>query len=214
MPDWRRWAPGGMLAVGCLLLLSVNRQHTMPLARPLGEIPRSLLGREALDRTISEAEQRVAGMDDYLLRWYVVPGDSVADFSTYVGYYERQSQGETIHSPKNCLPGAGWEVLEAGDRPVDVAGAPVTVNRYLLSNAGERALVYYWYQGRGRVAANEYRVKWDLLRDSALRGRSEEALVRIVVPLTGRMPLARADSVAAAAAGELIPAVHGVLPGY
>ncbi len=214
MRNWQRWAPGGMLAAGCLLLLSVNRQHTMPLARPLGEIPRTIVGREALDRTIGEEERRIAGMDDYLLRWYVVPGDTLADFSTYVGYYQRQSQGETIHSPKNCLPGAGWEALEAGDRAVATPTGLVSVNRYLLSNAGERALVYYWYQGRGRVAANEYRVKWDLLRDSALRGRSEEALVRIVVPLNSRMPVERADSVASAVAGELVPAVHSVLPGY
>ena len=92
MRNWQRWAPGGMLAAGCLLLLSVNRQHTMPLARPLGEIPRTMVGRAAHDRNISEKEQAVAGMDDYLLRWYAVPGDSIADFSTYVGYYERQSQ--------------------------------------------------------------------------------------------------------------------------
>ncbi len=214
MRDWHRWAPGGMLAVGCLLLLSVNRQHTMALARPLGEIPRTMAGRTGIDRVISEKEQRVAGMDEYLLRYHAVPGDSLADFTTYVGYYERQSQGETIHSPKNCLPGAGWEALEAGERAVDAPGGPVVVNRYLLSNAGERALVYYWYQGRGRVAANEYRVKWDLLRDSALRGRSEEALVRIVVPLNARMPLERADSLASAAAAELIPAVYAVLPEY
>jgi len=203
-----------MLAAGCLLLLSVNRQHTMALARPLGEIPRTMVGRTGIDRAISDKEQRVAGMDDYLLRYYAVPGDSLADFTTYVGYYERQSQGETIHSPKNCLPGAGWEALEAGERALEAPGGRVVVNRYLLSNTGERALVYYWYQGRGRVAANEYRVKWDLLRDSALRGRSEEALVRIVVPLSGRMPLERADSVASAAAAELIPAVYAVLPEY
>jgi EpsI family protein len=203
-----------MLAAGCLLLLSVNRQHTMALLRPLGEIPRTMVGRTGIDRTISEKEQRVAGMDAYLLRYYAMPGDSLADFTTYVGYYERQSQGETIHSPKNCLPGAGWEALEAGERAVDAPGGRVVVNRYLLSNTGERALVYYWYQGRGRVAANEYRVKWDLLRDSALRGRSEEALVRIVVPLNALMPLERADSVASAAAAELIPAVYAVLPEY
>ena len=90
----------------------------------------------------------------------------------------------------------------------------MAVNRYLLSNAGERALVYYWYQGRGRVASNEYRVKWDLLRDSALRGRSEEALVRIVVPISPRMPIERADSVAGAAAVALVPAVFEALPAY
>ncbi len=54
----------------------------------------------------------------------------------------------------------------------------------MLQRGRERALILYWYQGRGRVQADEYAVKWQLLRDSALRGRSEEALVRIVMPIT------------------------------
>ena len=48
-------------------------------------------------------------MSDYVARVYA--RDSVMLFSTLVSYYERQSQGKTIHSPRNCLPGAGWEIL-------------------------------------------------------------------------------------------------------
>jgi hypothetical protein len=71
--------------------------------------------------------------------------------------------------------------------------------------------VLYWYQGRGRVAANEYLVKWDLLRDQALYGRSDEALVRIIVPVTGSEDAAynRAVNIAAG----LVPAVDRALPG-
>jgi hypothetical protein len=49
--------------------------------------------------------------------------------------------------------------------------------------SGARAVVYYWYQGRGRVEANEYMVKWDLVRDAVLRRRTDEALVRLVFPV-------------------------------
>ena len=111
-----------------------------------------------------------------------------------MGYYDYQVQGKTIHSPRNCLPGAGWEVLQGGTTPVDVAGGRrYQVNRFLLANGRAKALVYYWYQGRGRVEANEYRVKWNLLRDAAISGRTEESLVRIVLPL-GDSTLARAGS--------------------
>jgi EpsI family protein len=84
------------------------------------------------------------------------------------------------------------------------------VNRYLLVNSGRRALVYYWYQGRGRVEADEYRVKLQLLRDSALRGRTEEALVRVVVPVNGDER--DATALATWVAGQLLPAVGRVLP--
>lgn len=207
MREWTRWAPGTTLAVGCLLLLNVSRQSSMPLAMPLATIPSVLAGQKGFDREIDPEQQRVAGMSDYLFRAYS-PNDSTADFTVYVGYYERQTQGRTIHSPKNCLPGAGWETVEGGT--VTVAGREV--NRALLGNSGQRALVYYWYQGRGRVASNEYGVKLDLMRDAALRGRTEESLVRIVVGLRPDLDLTRADSLAQAAAVELMPAVDRVMP--
>jgi EpsI family protein len=133
-------------------------------------------------------------------------------FSIYVGYYDHQTQGKTIHSPKNCLPGSGWEALAQAERQVPTPGGRETVNRYLLQNGQERALVFYWYQGRGRVAANEYRVKWELLRDAALTGRSEEALVRIVIRLRPDRNEEQAERLATRVAGELIPSVFAVLP--
>jgi EpsI family protein len=89
----------------------------------------------------------------------------------------------------------------------------VTVNRYLIQNGTSRAIVLYWYQGRGRVAASEYAVKWDLLRDAALRGRTEEALVRVAVPVDGdENAEAAAFDLAARVAGSVIPSVFLALP--
>jgi EpsI family protein len=221
MTGWRQYVPAGVLAVGCALLLSVRSQDDVRLAAPLASIPRELAGYPAAnDVTIDDDQRRVAGMSDYVMR--VFQHDSTDAFSVYVGYYASQRQGKTIHSPRNCLPGAGWEVMQNGTKHIPTAdGGAYEVNRYVLANGSARALVYYWYQGRGRVAWNEYAVKWNLLRDAALTGRSEEALVRIVVPLTPMKAeasgaadpsLQHADSVAFAAATRLIPEVRRVLP--
>jgi EpsI family protein len=216
MHKLRLFAPAAILGVGCVLLFGVHLQHPVRLERPLRSMPLKLAGAIGTDRDVSAAEQQVAGMSDYLFR--IFRRDSVPLFSVYVGYYESQTTGRTIHSPKNCLPGAGWQALESGSRTLVVGGAPVTVNRYLLANGPARALVYYWYQGRGRVAHSEYRVKWDLLRDAARYGRSEEALVRVVVPIpreAGRADgISKAEEIARAAAAELIPRVEQVLPSW
>ena len=204
------YVPAVLLGLGILLLLGVDRQRAMPLRLPLSEIPTRILERQGRDLPVSAEEQRVAGMNSFVFREY--RADSVTAFSVYVGYYEQQTQGRTIHSPRNCLPGAGWEPLEVSDREISLGGEPVMVRRYVLANDTKRALVYYWYQGRGRISSNEYRVKWELLRDAAFRGRSEEALVRIVLPLEGSEPAA--DSLAAAAARVLIPAIDRSLPEY
>jgi EpsI family protein len=218
MRNVQRWAPAAILAAGCLLMASVSAQRAMPLRAELSTLPTTLDGYVGRDQTIGAEEQRVAGMSKYVLRMFAPAGapDSTAAgasaFSVYVGYYAQQTQGRTIHSPKNCLPGAGWEALTAGYRDIGTPGGPVRVNRYLLANKANRALVYYWYQGRGRIQANEYRVKLELMRDAALRGRTEEALVRIVVPLGDSARDADAEALADRVAEQLIPKVYQVLP--
>jgi EpsI family protein len=201
------WLPAGVLTAGCSLLLLAGQQRTMPLVQPLSGLPTQILGLDGKDVVIRPEEQAIAGMSSYILRTF---GRTGTEFSVYVGYYEAQNQGKSIHSPKNCLPGAGWEPMAAGTTSVPTARGPVTVNRYLLGKGTSTALVYYWYQGRGRIASNEYAVKWDLLRDKALWGRSEEALVRIVVPSNG--PPAAMDSLATRVAAVLIPEVEARLP--
>jgi EpsI family protein len=169
---------------------------------------------------VTEEERRVAGMTDYVARAYAQ--DTIVAFTTLVSYYDRQSQGKTIHSPRNCLPGAGWEVLRSGTRAVEADGVSHVVNHYTLKNGPATAVVYYWYQGRGRIVASEYQVKWNLLRDAALLGHTEEALVRVVAyvnPPGGtkdsasvERAFADADAKGAAIAGKLIGEVTRVLP--
>lgn len=207
-----RFVPGLILAAGCGMLFQTRQQDVVDLRQPLSTLPDTLLGYPGTDVTLSKGTQRVAGMTSYVFREFKADSTGPWEFSVYVGYYDSQNQGRTIHSPKNCLPGAGWEVISSGKTEVNAAGTPQQVNRYLLGNRGTRAMVYYWYQGRGRISSNEYRVKWELLRDKALAGRSEEALVRIVVPMAGTE--AQADSVASKVAAEVIPAVWGVLPPF
>ena len=204
-----RWIPAFLLGAGCLLTLGVDRQRNMPLAEPLDSIPMTLGGMSGRDLEIAENERLAAGMTSYIFRVFE---EGPSPISVYVGYYDHQTQGKTIHSPKNCLPGSGWEALEAAPIAVTSANGPVTVNRYLLQNKNQQALVFYWYQGRGRVAASEYRVKWELLRDAALKARTEEAMVRIVVPLRAADDDAAADLVAGSTVRALVPELRRVLP--
>ncbi len=211
--------PATVMAIGMILIQSATRQTPVLLDAPLKTMPLRLAGFSGTERPVTEEEQRIAGMSDYVFR--VFARDTTAAFSVYVGYYESQVTGKTIHSPRNCLPGAGWQQVESGRQTLTLNGQTVTVNRYLLANGPSQAVVYYWYQGRGRVAWSEYRVKWDLLRDAARHGRTEEALVRIMVPLAEATAgsaaelaarVKRADDVATQVAHELLPQVERVLP--
>lgn len=202
------WVPAGILAAGCALMVTVGGQRPRHLVAPLSSLPLEVEGFVARDLTIDPAELRVAGPHDYLMRLF--QDSTRTRLSLYVGFYEQQRQGKTIHSPKNCLPGAGWEPVQAGVRTVETSRGPITINQYLIAKGNAQALVYYWYQGRGRVEANEYRVKLDMVRDAAISRRSDEALVRIVVPV--EQARSDAEKLGDAAVRRLYPALAAVLP--
>lgn len=210
MGSMRAWTPALLLGAGALLVLGIRDPEGAALRQPLSTLPNAIGAFVSEDQFISAEELAANGASEYLLRSFKEPAGPV--FSVYIGYYAHQRGGRTIHSPKNCLPGSGWEPLSAGIREVAVPGGTVEVNRYMLAQGGQRALVYYWYQGRGRVAASEYRVKWELLRDATLKARTEEAMVRIVVPVGSESDDARADQVADDMVRQLVPALYRVLP--
>ena len=209
------WAPAIVLAVGALLAtLGVQSQRSLLLRGPLATaIPREIEGYGSRDIELTADEGEVAGVTSYLSRLFA-PADTAAPgprfFAVYIGYYDRQTSGKTIHSPKNCLPGAGWEPLVNQRSAIATDSGSFTVNRWLIQKGNEQALVLYWYQGRGRVQASEYAVKWDLVRDAALRRRSEEALVRIVVPI--RTTETEAFELASRIAGRLVSSLDATLP--
>jgi EpsI family protein len=216
MSNTLKWVPFALLLGGVLLLSGgVTQQKDVPLRIPLDEaVPAVMKGLVAHDIEISADEQRIAGMSSFVLRAYMeegAPATTAPAYTVYVGYYERQYQGKTIHSPKNCLPGGGWEPLVASREVLDTPLGPAPVNRYLIGNGPAKAMVLYWYQGRGRIAANEYLVKWDLLRDQAIFGRSDEALVRVIVPVTTTEEAAYEQAVRVAQ--ELVVHVDRALPG-
>jgi EpsI family protein len=133
------------------------------------------------DGRFDEETEKVLRADDYLLRNFV-SGDRAASF--YVGYYETQRNGATYHSPLNCLPGSGWVMSDEARITITPAGgAPFEANRFVVANGRDRALLVYWYQGRGRAVASEYWGKIYTVLDSVRRRRSDGAMVRVMVPL-------------------------------
>jgi len=151
--------------------------------------------------------------DDYFLATY--RGPSPPPVNVYVAWYNSQSSGRSVHSPSTCLPGGGWQMksfTQVEVPGVQAAGQPLRVNRTLIAYGGQRQLVYYWFQQRGRVMTNEYLVKAYLFWDSLTRNRSDGALVRLIVPIPEGGVEEQADRQLAKFAADLAPVLEGYLP--
>jgi EpsI family protein len=160
----------------------------------------------------------MSGVDEHVNRtYYEGTGRARAAVGLYIGYYASQAQGDTIHSPLNCLPGLGWEPVSRDVLAITVPGAsgpPIEVNRYVVQKQHERHVVLYWYQGRGRVIANEYWSKLWLMVDAVRSGRTDAALVRVIAPVRGGGPDAvrDAEQTAAQFVREMVPHLDSYLP--
>jgi EpsI family protein len=198
-----------LILLGARLVTAERSPSSVPLPRPLAEFPLALDQWSGADAPeFDAATVRVLNADDYLNRIYEHPVHGPA--GVFVAYYGSQQHGEAIHSPQNCLPGSGWVPVAHSRIPLQEPEANILINRYVVERRGARQLVLYWFQGRGRVIANEYVNKGYLFRDALFRGRSEGALVRVVVPIVGSQ--AAADAAAHAAALSLLTPLNGWLP--
>jgi EpsI family protein len=172
-----------LLAGTAAYLGAASRPEQAPARKSLSEFPMTLnewRGERAPD--LDAPTLQVLGVDDYLSRVYSLNGEPAV--SVYVGYYASQRRGDTIHSPMNCLPGAGW--IPAGAERIEIptdVGTRLDVNRVLIQKGEERQVALYWYQGRGRTVANEYWSKAFLVWDAATRNRTDGALVRVISPI-------------------------------
>jgi EpsI family protein len=155
----------------------------VPSREPLETLPAALdqwTGREA--QPLADDVLAQLGVDEYVNRRYLA--DTGMPISLYVGYYASQRQGDTIHSPQNCLPGAGWQPVFSDRASLPIGDRTMTVNRFVIQKGLDRQAVFYWYQGRGRVVANEFANKGWLMLDAATRRRTDGGLVRLITPIT------------------------------
>jgi EpsI family protein len=204
----------GVLIAGAAAAARADRSETTPLRSPFAAFPMRIgdwLGRP--ERPLTPEVLKVLGADDYVIRAY---STSTAQVGLFVGYWQSQRQGDTIHSPLNCLPGAGWEPVSrefvALPDAAHPGGAPLQVNRVVIQKGLDRNLVYYWYQSHGRAVASEYWGKFYLIADAVRLNRTDGAIVRVIAPVGLDRSEAAADASARAFIGDLLPALNGYLP--
>ena len=197
------------------LVAGKSRPEPAPSRRMFDQFPNQIQGWQGESQPPLDSKILAAlGADDILNRVYVSPDRAIA--GVYVGFYNSQRQGDSIHSPMNCLPGAGWEPVSRASVAIPVRmgeqTAVVDANRYVIQKGINRQLVLYWYQSHGRTVASEYWSKFYLIGDAVRLNRTDAALVRVIVPIDPRAD--DGETVAERQAGDFVRAMFPVLPDY
>jgi EpsI family protein len=212
MKSGRFWIVVLMLAGTALLLYARGNNDVIPVSEPLSQVPHNIAGWTGTDIQIDQETLDVLGAGDFMSRIYKRE-DRRDPIGLFIGYFPTQRTGVTIHSPKNCLPGAGW-VFESSRYTdlIDADGKTHRVGEYIISNGDSRQFVIYWYQAHGRSVANEYMAKIYLVTDAMRMNRTDGALVRVISPIGSDEGTAAAKARAEAFAAQLAPMLPRFIP--
>lgn len=177
-----------VLLLQVAVFYSLSHGEQVPLATPLAMFPSSMDSWRMIQDTPLEKEVLdKLKADDTMSRLYVSPETGTVA-NLFVAYFKSQREGQAPHSPKNCMPGSGWVPSVSEFMKISVPGQaqPIEVNHYVVAKGDQKSVVIYWYQAHSRVVASEYRAKVYVVLDAMRYNRTDTALVRVVVPVSGR----------------------------
>jgi len=176
-----------------VLLLGASLNYYF--SKPDISLPRKSLAEfpKTLGDWTTVSEQKIEGrsmeilqVDDYFVRNYRnSKGETIG---LYMGYFKSQRDGKGIHSPRQCLPGAGWVAVDTSVYNMSIVGhnpETVPVNKFIMGKGCDRQLYLFWYHGRSRVYASEYWNKIYLIWDGLTKKRTDGALIRVNNPIKG-----------------------------
>ena len=217
MKSARFWVIVLLLASTIFVLQSRGDVDLVPSSDPLSLMPRNFGPWIAQDIPLTDDTLEVLGKGDFLNRIYSIqpiPGSpAVPPVSLFIGYFASQRTGQTMHSPQNCLPGAGWTFESKKYTTIqDVAGKNYDVGEYVISNGDVKQFVIYWYQAHGRSIPNEYVAKGFMVTDAIRLNRTDGALVRVITQVMPSESMESAEARAVHFTQQMAPTLPRFIP--
>ena len=209
---WRFLIAAVLLGCTALLMHARNSGEIVPPHRVLSSFPGVLPGWTSTDISIPSEVLEVLGPGDFLLRNYRDERTN-SNVDLFIAYFPSQRSGDTIHSPKNCMPGAGWTPVRSDRISIALPGqAAFPANRYVIAKGEDRRLVLYWYWAHDRAVASEYWAKFYLVADSVRMHRSDGSLIRLTTALTPGESMDSAQHRLLALAEGIVPLINNYVP--
>ena len=206
----RSFIASALMILVALFTQFATESKSIPPLRSLSQFPTTIGQWHGRISYFDQKIYDILGVDDSFLCDYMSPnGEKV---NLYIGYYSSQKEGELIHSPKNCMPGAGWNIIRTSLLQIEFPKVgPKKVIKLVLKKGTQRQVMLYWFQSRGRIISSEYWQKIYLVYDSIFKQRTDGSFVRLMAPVVkGEEQTTRC---LVAFAQELYPILDRYIPG-
>jgi exosortase D (VPLPA-CTERM-specific) len=185
---------GGLAATLVLSQFASTDSLVIPDRRPFASVPQEFPGWRSEVVAIDPSVAETLAADDTIVANLVSPEGQFVNI--YLAYLNAQRDGRSWHSPRQCIPGGGWQIASHDIvKRVTASGRSMAYNRLIIQQRDSQQLVYYWYDQRGRKIANEFVMKFWLIFDAVTRKRSDGAMVRLITPVTNAAGIEESDRI-------------------
>lgn len=181
--------------------------------KPLSAFPLQISDFTGEKFLFDEKVYQILGVDDSFLCNYRAPDGR--KIQLYIGYYQSQREGDIIHSPKNCMPGSGWNITRASFEELTIPNrqpGKIQVSKLILKKEAQQQVVLYWFQSRGRFIASEYMQKIYLVWDAIFKNRTDGSFIRLIAPVHENENETDTTDYVKTLAQDLIPILEQYLP--
>ncbi|MBS1815523.1 MAG: EpsI family protein [Acidobacteria bacterium] len=191
----------------------------VPPSLPLSQLPQQIGAWKSRDIALDPAVLQILGDGRFLNRLYMESSSAgptqipAGPIGLFIGYFPTQRTGQAIHSPQNCLPGAGWTFLS--EHPItltDEDGKNYDIGEYVITDGNIKQEVLYWYRAHGRSISSEYRAKFYMIADAMRYNRTDGALIRIITPMQPGETQQQVHDRAISFAKKLAPMLPAYIP--
>lgn len=179
----------GIMVLSMIVLRLSSHSESIKPNKPFGTFPMVIGPWTGATSTFDQEVYDILGVDDSILANYQTTDEQSVQL--YVGFYQSQKEGDLIHSPKNCMPGSGWNIAKTSIETVDVGQTDkqtgnennINVIKLILVKGSQKQVVLYWFHSRGRIISSEYMQKIWLVVDSITKHRTDGSFVRLISPV-------------------------------
>jgi EpsI family protein len=158
----------------------VIRYYRAPVRRKviIEQLPLAKSGWSGQAETISAEEKELLSPDNLFMASYTNPSGSKVQL--FIDYFSPENTTGAIHSPRNCLPGSGWVIVDSEPRSIEAAGRRIPAIRLHLALGGSREVMDFWYITRYGETASDYRLKFNTMISSLTLRPTDKAFVRFI----------------------------------
>jgi EpsI family protein len=201
-----------LLGIAAVVVHGRQRYERIPKGEGLSSFPTQIGEWTGKENPITDARVlELLGSGVFLSRFYVSPTQPPMDL--FLAYYPSQRASDGLHTPKNCLPGAGWFFESVTAAQIEVPGRkPLDVNKVVISKGNLRQLVLYFYYAHGRAVRSEYSAKVYLALDAIRMNRTDGGSVRVITPMMEGEQVATAEQRAIRFAQMVAPHLSRYMP--